>query len=186
MEASLIIAGFGGQGVISAGQILAKAFMREDLQITWLPAYGAEMRGGTVNCILSFSDDEVASAYIEVPDTVIALNLPSFEKFEKQVKPGGLMIANSSLINAKPSRKDIEYTFIPISEIANEVGNIKTANVVALGAFLALRPFVKPENLCIEIEETFNLKKKSVVNVNIKSFNAGYDYAAKKAKVASH
>jgi len=175
MESSLIIAGFGGQGIISAGQILAKAFMLEGLEITWLPAYGAEMRGGTVNCTLSFSDDEVASAYIEEPDTVIAMNLPSFERFEKSIKPGGLMIANSSLINTKMTRKDIEYYYIPLSGIANEIGNIKTANMAALGAFVALRPFIKPENVRTVIDETFSLNKKAFVEVNIKAFNAGLE-----------
>ena len=176
MDSSLILAGFGGQGIISAGQILAQAFMLEGLEITWLPAYGAEMRGGTVNCTLAFSDEEVASAYIEIPETAIVMNLPSFERFESQVKAGGLIIANSTLIDATPRRDDIKYVFAPFTQIANDLGNIRVANIVSLGAFLALKEFVKIENVMTVLQDVFSSKGMKIVDLNINALKKGYEY----------
>lgn len=182
MESSLLISGFGGQGILFAGQILAKAFMLEGLNITWLPAYGAEMRGGTVNCTLAFSDDEIASAYVESPENVIALNLPSFERFEEKIKSGGTIVVNSSLVDAKPKRKDIFYKYIPITEIANKIGDIKTANVAAIGAFLALVPIVKIDNVKKVITEVLKTKKVQLIDNNIKALQHGYEFIMSKVK----
>lgn len=182
MESSLIISGFGGQGILLAGQILARAFMLDGLNISWLPAYGAEMRGGTVNCTLAFSDEEVASAYTESPENVIALNLPSFEKFEKMIKSGGTMLINSSLVNAVPKRKDIFYKYVPITEIANKIGDIKTANMAAIGAFLAIMPQVKLDNVKKVITEVLKHKKEQLIDKNLKALQAGYEFIKEKAK----
>ncbi|MDD3237455.1 MAG: 2-oxoacid:acceptor oxidoreductase family protein [Candidatus Gastranaerophilales bacterium] len=181
MDSSLVIAGFGGQGVLLAGQIIAKALMLEGLNISWLPAYGAEMRGGTVNCTVSFSDDEVASAYIEVPENVIALNLPSFERFESQVKTGGTMLVNSSLVDAKPRRKDINYKFIPLTEIANKVGEIRTTNVAAIGAFFATLPNFKLDNVKNVITNVLKNKKSQLIDKNLKALQSGYEFIKSKA-----
>lgn len=182
MESSLLISGFGGQGILVAGQILAKAIMFEGLNITWLPAYGAEMRGGTVNCTLVFSDDEVASAYVESPESVIALNLPSFERFEAKLKSGGTILVNSSLVQSKPKRNDILYKYIPLSEIADKIGDMKTANIAAIGAFLALMPVVKIENVKKAIAEVFKIKKAQIIDNNLKALQKGYEYIMAKVK----
>lgn len=182
MESSLLISGFGGQGILFAGQILAKAFMLEGLNITWLPAYGAEMRGGTVNCTLAFSNEEVASAYVDFPENVIALNLPSFERFEEKIKSGGTMLVNSSLVDSKPKRKDIVYKYIPLTEIANKIGDIKTANIAALGAFLALVPLVKLENVKKVITDVLKTKKAQLIDKNIAALQHGYEYIMSKVK----
>lgn len=179
MDSSLIMAGFGGQGIISAGQILAQAFILQGLEVTWLPSYGAEMRGGTVNCTLAFSDDEVASAYIEIPESAIVMNLPSFERFESKVKTGGMLIANSTLIATTPKRNDIEYVFAPFTQIANEVGNIRTANMASLGAFLALKPFVDKDNLIKVLKKVFASKGDEIVELNINALNKGFEYCLK-------
>lgn len=185
MESNVVISGFGGQGVLLAGQILARAFMLEGLKITWLPAYGAEMRGGTVNCTLSFSDEEeVASAYIEVPDNVIALNLPSFERFEANLKSGGTILVNSSLVDAKPKRTDIFYKYIPITEIAHKIGDIKTANMAAIGAFIAAMPLVKIDNVKKVIMDVLKAKKAQLIDKNLKALQEGYEFIMAKAAVS--
>ena len=184
MESSLVISGFGGQGVLFAGQVLAKVFMLEGLNITWLPAYGAEMRGGTVNCTVSYADDEVASAYIEVPENVVALNLPSFERFEETIKSGGTMLVNSSLVDIKPRRKDIFYKYIPFTEIASKIGDIKTANMAAIGAFLATTPFVKLENAKKVVMETLKNKKSQLIDKNLRALQEGYEFIREKAKAS--
>ena len=184
MESSLVISGFGGQGVLFAGQVLAKVFMLEGLNITWLPSYGAEMRGGTVNCTLSFADDEVASAYIEVPENVVALNLPSFEKYEETIKSGGTMLVNSSLVDVKPKRKDIFYKYIPFTEIAAKIGDIKTANIAAIGAFIASTPFLKIDSAKKVIMDILKTKKSQLIDKNIKALVEGYEFIKERAKVS--
>ncbi len=184
MESSLVISGFGGQGVLFAGQVLARVLMLEGLNITWLPAYGAEMRGGTVNCTVAFSDEEVASAYIETPENVVALNLPSFQRFEDKVKSGGTMIVNSSLVDVKPKRKDIFYRYIPFTEIASKIGDIKTTNMAAIGAFLATTPKVKIANAKKVVMEILKNKKSQLIDKNISALIAGYEFIKEKAKVS--
>ncbi len=184
MESNVVVSGFGGQGVLLAGQILARAFMLDGLNITWLPAYGAEMRGGTVNCTIAFADDEVASAYIEKPENAIVLNLPSFEKFEAKLKSGGTMLINSTLVDVKPKRTDIFYKYIPITEIAHKIGDIKTANMAAIGAFIATLPVVKIENVKKVITEVFKSKKEQLIDKNLKALQSGYEFIKAKTCVA--
>lgn len=184
MESNLVISGFGGQGVLLASQILAKSFMLEGLNVTWLPAYGAEMRGGTVNCTISMADEEVASAYIETPENVVALNLPSFEKFESMIKAGGTMLINSSLANVLPRRKDILYKFIPLTEIANKIGDIKVTNMAAIGAVMALFPQIKLDNVKKVIKDTFKTKKAELIDKNLKALQEGYEYIMAKTAIA--
>ncbi len=181
MDSNLVLSGFGGQGVLIAGQILAKAFMLHGFSVTWLPAYGAEMRGGTVNCTVAFSDEEVASAYVEMPENVVALNLPSFEKFESIIKSGGTMLVNSSLADVKPKRNDIFYKFVPLTEIANKIGDIKTTNMAALGSVLAVLPHIKLDSVKKVISETFKNKKSEIIDKNLKALQAGYEFIKSKA-----
>ncbi|MGM9993892.1 MAG: 2-oxoacid:acceptor oxidoreductase family protein [Candidatus Avigastranaerophilus sp.] len=174
MNSNVLIAGFGGQGVLFIGQLFARACMKEDLNVTWSPAYGAEMRGGTVNCTVCMSDDEVACAFVEEPENVIALNAPSFEKFEKKIKSGGTMIVNSSLVKSAPSRNDITYKFVPMTDIAHKAGHEKMANIVSLGAFIKTLPFVKKDSIINEMKNILTGKKAAMLEGNIQALDEGF------------
>jgi 2-oxoglutarate ferredoxin oxidoreductase subunit gamma len=136
MTHELLIAGFGGQGVLSMGMTLAYAGMIEGREITWMPSYGPEMRGGTANCIVILSDQRINSPIVTTFDTVIALNQPSLDKFEKAVKPGGLLLYDSTSIITPPTRADIQVAGIPAGDEAVKLGNTKVLNMIVLGAFL--------------------------------------------------
>ena len=174
MDSNVLIAGFGGQGILFTGQLYANACMNEGLNVTWFPAYGAEMRGGTVNCTVCMSDDEIACAFVDKPTNVIALNGPSFERFETQIKPGGIMIVNSSLVKAEPKRNDITYKFVPLTEIATELGNAKMTNVVSLGAFIKALPVVKKESIIDLLKEKLTGKKAQMLEGNIQALEKGF------------
>ncbi len=174
MDSNVLISGYGGQGVLFVGQLLAEAAMNLGLNCTWTPAYGAEMRGGTVNCTVCVSDDEVASAYVETPENVIALNAPSFDRFESKIKPGGVMIVNSSLVKAEPKRNDISYKFIPMTEIAHEIGSEKVANIVSLGAFIKVFPDITKEELISLMKKKLTGKKAQLLDGNIQALEKGY------------
>ncbi len=175
MDSNVLISGFGGQGVLFIGQLLANACMEQGLNVTWSPAYGAEMRGGTVNCTVCMSDDEVACSYVDKPNNVIALNAPSFERFEKKIKPSGIMIVNSSLVTAIPSRQDITYKFVPMTDIAHGIGNEKMANIVSLGAFLKVFPVVKKESIVAAMKKKLTGNKVQMLEGNVHAFEAGYE-----------
>ncbi|MGD9676256.1 MAG: 2-oxoacid:acceptor oxidoreductase family protein [Candidatus Bipolaricaulia bacterium] len=136
MERSVIIAGFGGQGVLLAGKILAQAGMDEGLEVTWLPSYGPEMRGGTANCTVVLSESPVGSPIVDDPTAVIALNRPSLDKFEGAVAQGGALLVNASLIDRKVARTDLSAHYVAINDIAREIGDARVVNMVALGAYL--------------------------------------------------
>ncbi len=174
MDSNVLIAGFGGQGVLFIGQLFAKACMNEGLNVTWSPAYGAEMRGGTVNCTVCMSDDEVACAFVDEPENVIALNGPSFEKFEKKIKSGGTMVVNSSLVKSAPSRQDIKYKFVPMTDIAHKAGHEKMANIVSLGAFIKTFPVVSKESIISIMKTTLTGKKASMLEGNIQALEEGF------------
>ncbi|MFA5058804.1 MAG: 2-oxoacid:acceptor oxidoreductase family protein, partial [Opitutaceae bacterium] len=141
-EERIIIAGFGGQGVLMIGKLLAHAGMMEGKNVTWLPAYGPEMRGGTANCNVIISDDIIGAPIVTEATCVIAMNLPSLDRFESFVRPGGWLLANSSLIPRTPVRRDVQTLAIPVNDLAQEQGSPKVANVVMLGAYLAVTPVV--------------------------------------------
>lgn len=138
MNEEIIVSGFGGQGALFAGQLLAYAALDAGLYVTWIPSYGPEMRGGTAHCTVVIADQEIGSPQVRRPASVIALNLPSFEKYEPLVKPGGLLVYNESLVPARPSRSDIRYVPAPANVIAEELGNVRQANVALIGAYLAV------------------------------------------------
>ena len=138
MEFSIVFSGFGGQGALFAGQLLAYASMDEGKAVTWIPSYGPEMRGGTAHCIVVVGDEEVGAPLVRNPDAVIALNLPSVDKYEPLVKPGGFLIYNSSLVTRAVTRSDINVIPVAGNDIASALGNIKLTNVVMLGALLPL------------------------------------------------
>ncbi|MBT9160387.1 MAG: Pyruvate synthase subunit PorC [Dehalococcoidia bacterium] len=136
MEKSVILAGFGGQGVILAGKVLAQAGMDHGLEVTWFPSYGPEMRGGTANCTVVLSDEPVASPLADDPTALIAMNLPSLDKFESTVASGGTIVLNSSLIERPVMRADVKVVSIPMNEMAAKVGSALAINMVALGAYI--------------------------------------------------
>ena len=167
MENKVICAGFGGQGVMSMGQLLAYAGMIEDKHVSWLPSYGPEMRGGTANCGVTVSDEEIGSPIItNDADIAIVMNLPSLIKFEKDVKPGGKIFVNSSLIEKKVERTDIEVYYIDANKIAADIGNIKAANLVMLGAVLKSTPIVDIESILEAFKKVFGTSKERFIPQN--------------------
>lgn len=176
MERNFIIAGFGGQGVLLAGEVLANAFMLAGLNVTWYPSYGAEMRGGTVNCEIVMSDEEVSEVNKADTDFVVALNQASFDKFLTKIKKGGWMIANSTLVKEIKQRADINYLFAPISKLAEEVGNIKMANILALGLVAKASKLISLENLEKALDNVIPPHRKNLLPLNIKALKIGYEY----------
>jgi 2-oxoglutarate ferredoxin oxidoreductase subunit gamma len=173
MYQGIRISGFGGQGVISAGYLLAQAGMMEGKEVSFFPAYGAEMRGGTANCSVVVATDEVSTPIVSTPDTVIVFNEPSLAKFEPMVKPGGLLIINSSLVNSKATRKDIKVLYVPCNEIAGELGNAKIMNMVALGAFAAATGAMSIDAIAKALPKVYKKLKPEVIELNIKALKRG-------------
>ena len=173
MYQGIRISGFGGQGVISAGILLAQAGLLENKNVSWFPAYGAEMRGGTANCSVVIASEEVSSPVVSRPDTVIVMNEPSLAKFEPLVKPGGLLILNSSLVNSKPTRTDIKVAYVPCNKIAEEIGTTKIANMVALGAYAGLTGAVSVETISQALGKVFKRAKPEMLELNIKALKKG-------------
>ena len=171
-------AGFGGQGIMTAGQLLSYSGMNEDKKVVWIPSYGPEMRGGTAYCTVVISDSLIGSPIINSPTGLCVFNRPSFDKFEPKVKPGGLIIVNSSLINVSSKREDINQVLIPANKIAHDAGSPKAANVVILGAFIGASNILKYKT----IEDTLCQKlghKKELLKINLKVLKQGYDFAKK-------
>lgn len=175
MERNFIIAGFGGQGVLLAGTILANAFMLDGKNVTWYPCYGAEMRGGTVNCEIVVSDSEVSSVHKQDTDYALVLNQQSFDKFVTRVKSGGTIVANSTLVAQSKPRNDIEYIFVPMGEIANSIGTSKVTNVVSLGVMASVCEIISQSALKEAVEKVLGLKKKDLLPLNFKALQAGMD-----------
>lgn len=174
MLVKTIFAGFGGQGVLSMGLNLAQAAMLEGKNVTYLPSYGAEVRGGTANCTVAVSDEEIASPVASSPDFVVALNQPSLVRFQNQLQSGGLLFINSSLTEAKISRGDIGVVEVPASGIAEEMKNPKSANMVMLGAFIKKSNLVSLASLIEGLKNTLKNKKR-LIGINKKALEAGYN-----------
>jgi len=181
MQSDVIMAGFGGQGVLLIGKMLAYAGMREGKEVSWLPSYGPEMRGGTANCTVVISDRPVGSPVVQHPRAVLALNLPSLDKFESSVKPGGVLLINSSLINRDAQRDDVTVVKVPANEIANELSNSRGANMVALGAYLGATHAVSLAVVEGVVRETFAAKP-TLVDVNLEALHRGYEIGERVAK----
>lgn len=174
MKQEIVMAGFGGQGVMSMGMLLAYAGMVEGKEVSWMPSYGPEMRGGTANCTVIVSDKRIASPVIPNPDTSIVMNLPSLDKFEPLIKSGGLLIINSSLIEKESNRTDIEIIKVPCNEIANELGNSKVANMVALGAYVQKTGILPLEAIKKALKKVFAGKEK-LIPLNETALQRGAD-----------
>lgn len=173
-----IFAGFGGQGVLSMGLNLAQAAMKEGRNVTYLPSYGAEVRGGTANCTVAISDEEIASPVASSPDFVVVMNQPSMIRFQNQIESGGLLFVNSSLIEAQISRGDIEVVKVPATRMAEELGSPKSANMVMLGTFIKRSQLVSLASITETLKDTLGNKPK-LIAVNEKALKAGYDLSGK-------
>jgi 2-oxoglutarate ferredoxin oxidoreductase subunit gamma len=173
MTEEAIFAGFGGQGILSMGMILAYAGMMENKEVCWMPSYGPEMRGGTANAITIISDALISSPIISTFDTVVALNQPSVDKFEAKVKPNGVLIYDKTNILKPPTRKDINVYGIPASEEAVNLKNMRVLNMVVLGAFIALRKTVKPETVYEALKKVLPERYHHLIPLNQKAFEAG-------------
>ncbi len=172
MTNKLFFAGAGGQGVLLMGQMTAYAAMAEDKPVTFLPSYGPEMRGGTSNCTVVVSDDKpVSCPLIYEADAVVVMNVPSLLKFESLVKPGGKLFINSSLIEQKTSRDDIEAIYVPTIELAEQLGNTRAANIVMFGAFMRSMNIMSMETCEHVLEKIFSGRKEKYLELNKKAFH---------------
>ncbi|MCL2821043.1 MAG: 2-oxoacid:acceptor oxidoreductase family protein [Oscillospiraceae bacterium] len=171
MKSKMFFAGLGGQGIMLMGQMVASAAIHEDKETTFLPSYGPEMRGGTANCTVIVSDKPISSPQISESDCVVAMTLPSMLKFEPTLKPGGILLINSSLIHQSAKRTDIDIFEVPASDLAAELGNSRVANMVMLGAFARTTNIVSSAELEKVIRETFGSKGDDLVQLNLKAFN---------------
>ena len=161
-----LFAGFGGQGVLLMGQLLAFAGMLESKYVSWLPAYGPEMRGGTANCSVNISDEPIGSPVVSKATSVIVMNRPSLDKFESAVQPGGMLFINSSIIDRKAERDDIQVFYVPCNEIAEQLGNARVANVVMLGAYIEKTKCVDMENILNALLEKLGKTKAHLIPLN--------------------
>ena len=177
IDFSIILAGFGGQGILSAGKMAAEAALIEGHEVSWFPSYGPEMRGGTANCSVVISDDIIGSPVINDADVLIALNQPSLEKFEEQLKPGGIIIIDSSLIKVVPKRTDIRFIPIASSEIANELGNMAYATIVLLGCLSAATGCFKRESFEDALREVLPERRYYMIPSNLEAFDKGAAFA---------
>ena len=169
-----IFAGFGGQGVLSMGLNLAQAAMLEGRHVTYLPSYGAEVRGGTANCTVAISDEEIASPVASSPEFIVAMNQPSLIRFQNQIQSGGLFFVNSSLVEAEILRGDVDIINVPANRIAEELGNPRSANIVMLGAFTKKSNIVSLSSVIEGLKDAFKNKQK-LIAINKKALMAGYD-----------
>src|SRR5690554_2572418 len=174
--AGIVIAGFGGQGVLGLGQMIAYAGMLEDKSVSWFPSYGPEQRGGTCNCSVVVSEEDIGSPIVTKPDAVIIMNSPSFDRFVPEVIPGGLVIYNSTLIDKKPERDDIRVVAIPANEIAEELGNARVANMVLLGSFLANTGLVNDASVEKSLEQVLSERHHHLIPLNMKALERGREY----------
>jgi len=181
MIVEAIFAGFGGQGVMLIGQLLSYAAMKEEKNVTWMPSYGPEMRGGTANCSVVISDEEIASPVVDNPNLVIAMNLPSLEKFGPKTTKGGTLIINTSLVDKDLERypENLNIFKIAATDKATELGNKMAANMVALGALIAKNEIVNLETVKNSLKEVLKGKGEAIIELNKKALQLGYDLAKK-------
>jgi len=165
-DLNILLAGFGGQGVLFTGKVIAYAGLMEDKEVSWLPSYGPEMRGGTANCSVCLSDDPIGSPLVVNPDVLVAMNLPSLEKFEKDVVPGGLIIVDSAIIDKKVERTDVKVVYIPAAKLAEDNGIKGASNMVLLGKLFKETAFCSEENLDKGLLKTIPPRKADLIDKN--------------------
>ena len=172
----ILIAGFGGQGVLFAGKFLAYKGLVQDKQVSWLPSYGPEMRGGTANCSVVLSDMPVGSPIITTPDVLAAMNLPSLQKFVDTVVPGGKIFVDSTLIDAKVERTDVEVYYIPATQMAKDAGFSTLANMILMGKVIKETGAVRFDNNLETLKSFIPAKKEKLIDINCQALQAGYDF----------
>ena len=177
MKEEIVFAGFGGQGVLTMGLILSYAGMIENKEICWMPSYGPEMRGGTANCTIIISDEEIGSPLVQNPPAVIALNLPSFDKYEPLVQPGGVLVVNESMVDRKAKRDDITVFYIPGNEIAEETGDRRLLNMVMVGALLAKFDLLKLDDAKAALKAHLPAKHQKLIPNNFTAMDKGFELA---------
>ena len=179
MQKEIMIAGFGGQGVLFAGQIVAYAAMDVGKEVTWIPSYGPEMRGGTANCTVVIADEEIGSPLVKNPPLAVALNLPSFDKCEESMASGGTLIVNQSMVDREAKRVDVNVIFVPCNEIAEEIGNKKLMNMIAVGALLTVLSDITLKDLEKALEAHLPARHKHLLPSNFEALRRGFEAAQK-------
>jgi 2-oxoglutarate ferredoxin oxidoreductase subunit gamma len=180
----IVIAGFGGQGVMLAGKLLAQTAMRAGREVTYMPSYGAEVRGGTANCMVVIADHEIACPVVSRPDSLIVLNKASLNKFAPRLKNGGLLIMNSSLIDSEPELDEsIEVVAVPADELAVELGSPKITNMVAIGAYLQKRGCLTPDDAAEALPETIARRYHKMLPVNTEALRRGAEFARSRCRL---
>lgn len=177
MQKEILIAGFGGQGVLFAGQVLAYAAMDTGHEVTWIPSYGPEMRGGTANCTVIIADEEIGSPLVKNPPAVIALNLPSFDKYEALVQPGGVIVVNESMVDRKAEREDITVIYVPGNEMAEACGDRRLLNMVMTGALLAVFDVLSLDDAKTALEAHLPAKHQKLIPNNFDAMDKGFAHA---------
>ncbi len=177
MIEKIIIAGAGGQGIMLMGRVLALGALEEDKQVCWMPSYGAEVRGGTAHSMVIISTEEIASPAISNPTACIVMNVPSFIKFKDKIRKGGLMVVDSSLVKDEEENKNFTTVRIPATDIARELGNVRAANMVMLGAYLKKRGIISLDAASASIKEIFASKDKKIIELNELALKKGWDKA---------
>ena len=177
MQEEIIISGFGGQGSLFAGQLLAYAAMDEDLHVTWIPSYGPEMRGGKARCTVVISDQEIGAPLVRRPSAAIVLNIPSMEAFEPAVKPGGVLVVNSSMVPDQSERDDIHVIYVPASDLATELGNVRMANVLCLGALVEAAGVIPAEAIERALDDHLPERHRSLLDLNQEALRKGASLA---------
>ena len=178
MEYQLVIAGFGGQGLLFAGKVLAYAALTEQRELSWLPSYGPEMRGGTANCNVIISDSPVGSPIVQNPNVLMVMNTPALDKYEKSVVPGGKIFVDSTLISRKVEREDVEVFFIPATKMASDMGMPTLANMILLGAIVKATGCITDEGMLAGLNKIIPAKKANLLDANLKCIQAGKDFLA--------
>ena len=179
MTERVIMAGYGGQGLMLIGKLLAHVVMREGKHVTFLPAYGTEVRGGTANCHVVISTEEIFSPVVEVADSLLIMNQPSYDRFKGLLKPGGTLLINSSMVRPDAAANGAELVAIPATECASELGNTRVANMVMAGAYNSLKKLVSVPNLLTELQATLTGKKADLFEVNRQALERGAQFCAK-------
>ena len=175
MTTKIIIAGFGGQGIILTGKLLAYSAMIENKEVTHIPSYGAEMRGGTAHCSVIISDEHIASPVVSNPDITLVFNQPSKSKFESRIKEKGKILINNSLIEEKSKRDDIDAYYIDATNLADQIGNVRSTNMVMLGALSKITGIVKLETIINSLPEVISARNQSLIDINEKALKKGFE-----------
>lgn len=176
MTNEIVLAGFGGQGILFAGKVLAYCGLMDEKEVSWLPSYGPEMRGGTANCSVCISDDPIGSPLVLEPNLLIAMNLPSYQKFIDTVQPGGKAFIDSTMIEAKSDRTDIECFYVPATQLATDNDMNGMANIILLGKLMKETGILSMETARKAMEKCIPPKKANLLEVNMKALQIGYDY----------